>query len=394
MSDPSVENELPIESKALTIMPSPNESPGELISHAGRVAAACRQIVLQTACNIQGKKYVKVEGWQSIAIAHGCCASSRDVQELEKGFRAIGEVRRMSDGLVLATAEGFVGFDEKTWGNRDEYAQRAMAQTRAISRACRSAFAHIVVMMEAGLSTTPAEEVPDGGFNDNRPDRPPKPAQKPPVKASQPANGGPSTPGFAERCKAKFIAHVEKEGLGPFAWGWAVNNGVIMDTEVLADGEAAKFPSSLEDFERATAAIETIRQAWTNHQQEVYEKAVLLHEAEKAKQAAAPAKTGFEVAPKNEPWRSLITPFTYKEWPAGTKLGEIDKKALWFWMMAWQPKSWTDKKGQERPPSKKDVEFRKALDVYRAEVAAKYEFSEPKEQRTEEVFPEPEDVPF
>jgi len=34
-----------------------------------------------------------------------------------------------------------------------------MAQTRSISRACRSAFAHVVVMMQAGLETTPAEEV-------------------------------------------------------------------------------------------------------------------------------------------------------------------------------------------------------------------------------------------
>ena len=42
-----------------------------------------------------------------------------------------------------------------------------MAQTRAISRACRSAFAHVVVMMNAGLSTTPAEEVPLGGFQND-----------------------------------------------------------------------------------------------------------------------------------------------------------------------------------------------------------------------------------
>jgi hypothetical protein len=61
-----------------------------------------------------------------------------------------------------------VGFSEKTWGNREEYAQRAMAQTRAISRACRSAFAFVVTMMDAGLETTPAEEVPSEGFSDNR----------------------------------------------------------------------------------------------------------------------------------------------------------------------------------------------------------------------------------
>ena len=36
-----------------------------------------------------------------------------------------------------------------------------MAQTRAISRVCRSAFAHCVVLIDAELSTTPAEEAED-----------------------------------------------------------------------------------------------------------------------------------------------------------------------------------------------------------------------------------------
>jgi hypothetical protein len=65
----------------------------------------------------------------------------------------------MSDGQTLSTAEGFVGDDEPLWAARPEYARRAMAQTRSISRACRSAFAHVVVMMQAGLETTPAEEM-------------------------------------------------------------------------------------------------------------------------------------------------------------------------------------------------------------------------------------------
>lgn len=142
-------------------------------------ASLCREIVVNTATNIQGRKYVCVEGWQAIAIAHGCTASARDVERIEGGVRAIGEVRRMSDGAVIAEAEGFVGEDEPTWfggesisygkrkvlPKRADYAIRAMAQTRAISRACRSAFAHVVVMMNAGLSTTPAEEVPLGGFD-------------------------------------------------------------------------------------------------------------------------------------------------------------------------------------------------------------------------------------
>lgn len=153
-------------------------------------AGLCGEIVKQTAKNIQGRQYVAVEGWQAIAIAHGCAASARGVERVEGGVRAIGEVRRMSDGQLIAAAEGFVGEDEPVWfggtmrkwkwgqkrgekvwfdeemPKRPDYAIRAMAQTRAISRACRSAFAHVVVMIDSGLSTTPAEEVPDGGFVD------------------------------------------------------------------------------------------------------------------------------------------------------------------------------------------------------------------------------------
>lgn len=141
--------------------------PAELIRQATDIASVCKEIVAKTAKTIEKKKYVQVEGWQAIATAHGCCAGARDVKRVEGGYSAVGEVRMMSTGVVIATAEGFVGDDEPNWAKRPEYARRAMAQTRAISRVCRSAFAHVVVMMDNGLSTTPAEEVPDGGF-DNR----------------------------------------------------------------------------------------------------------------------------------------------------------------------------------------------------------------------------------
>jgi hypothetical protein len=133
---------------------------------ATEIASICKDIVTRTAQNIQGRKYVRVEGWQSIANAYGCVASAKDVERVETGFRAIGQVRRMDTGAVICEAEGFVGDDERTWAKRDEYAKRAMAQTRAISRACRSAFAFIVTYMDAGLETTPAEEVPHEGFSD------------------------------------------------------------------------------------------------------------------------------------------------------------------------------------------------------------------------------------
>jgi hypothetical protein len=151
------------------------------------VAGVTEEIVKKTALNIQGKKYVRVEGWMAIATAYGCVAGARDVEELPNGVRAIGELRKISDGTLVATAEGFVGDDEPTWfgGEREvrdrtsptgwttremparpNYAIRAMAQTRAISRVCRSAFAHVVVLIDSNLSTTPYEEVPAEGFRD------------------------------------------------------------------------------------------------------------------------------------------------------------------------------------------------------------------------------------
>ena len=141
------------------------------IRQATDVAGACRAIVKETCQRIGQKDYVRVEGWQAIAVAHGCVASARDVERLEDGYRCIGEVKRMDNGQVISSAEGFLGDDEPMWEKRPTYAKRAMCQTRAISRACRSAFAHIVVLIDKSLSTTPAEEVPYGGFQDINTDK-------------------------------------------------------------------------------------------------------------------------------------------------------------------------------------------------------------------------------
>lgn len=136
-----------------------NNNPLENIRQSTDVAGACKEIVSRTSIKIQNKKYVPVEGWMAIATAHGCNLSATDVKAVDGGISARGIVRRISDGITLGEAEGFVGDDEKTWSNRPLFARRAMAQTRAMSRAARSVFAHVVVLMDAGLETTPAEEM-------------------------------------------------------------------------------------------------------------------------------------------------------------------------------------------------------------------------------------------
>ncbi len=158
---------------------APRSISTELYRQATDVANVCKDIVTKTAVDIQGRKYVRVEGWTSIAVAHGCIVTIKSVTEEEKGVCAVAELRRQGDGKLLSTAEGYVGKDEPTWYGGDltywdkfakaekkktlekraDYAIRAMAQTRAVSRVCRTAFAHVVVLMDAGLSTVPAEEI-------------------------------------------------------------------------------------------------------------------------------------------------------------------------------------------------------------------------------------------
>lgn len=230
-------------------------------------ASLCKDIVLATAMVIQDRKYVRVEGWQSIAVAHGCTASARDVERVEGGVRAIGEIRRISDGQVIAEAEGFVGEDEPTWyggevttkwgkktlPKRADYAIRAMAQTRAISRACRSAFAHVVVMMNAGLQTTPAEEVPLGGFDDEPATAEPRPSNTAPNGVKRLSSAQAKERGLEKKindaidaCKtrddlAAWDAEFDKHTAEcPVAWLDAIRNAVILRGEEIgreADGD-------------------------------------------------------------------------------------------------------------------------------------------------------------
>ena len=149
------------------------QSPQQVMTLVGQVARATKELVGNAVINLQGKKYIRVEGWQAIAAAHGCTVTAETVREEGTGIAAIATVKRLRDGAVLGQAEGYVGADE-VWAKRPMYARRAMAQTRAISRACRNAFAHVVVAMNSdhgtGFETTPAEEVPEGGFSDRKTD--------------------------------------------------------------------------------------------------------------------------------------------------------------------------------------------------------------------------------
>ena len=103
------------------------------------------------------KPHVEVEGWQFLGSQFGLVADIEWTRELENGWEARARLIRLSDGAVISHAEAECRRTEDNWKNRDSYAIRSMASTRAVSKVFRIALSSVMVM--AGFSGTPAEEM-------------------------------------------------------------------------------------------------------------------------------------------------------------------------------------------------------------------------------------------
>lgn len=151
----------------LTVVPP---DPIKLYSLGQQVADVCKDIVLKSSCDIQGKRYVKVEGWQAIAATFGTTPEVVEggVTFHEDGVMAEVVLKRDSDQTIISRAYGFVGYKEDP--EAEKYAIIGKAQTRAVARVCRHKFSFVVVLIDPYLETTPADEVPRDGFK-NKPKR-------------------------------------------------------------------------------------------------------------------------------------------------------------------------------------------------------------------------------
>lgn len=113
----------------------------------------------------KARKYVTVEAWTLLGNmlgVHPIVVWSRRIDQTEEteGWEARVEVRN-SRGDLIGAGEAMCTRQEKTWAPRDDFALRAMAQTRAISRALRNPLGFVVKL--AGYEVTPAEEMPHEG---------------------------------------------------------------------------------------------------------------------------------------------------------------------------------------------------------------------------------------
>lgn len=135
-------------------------SPAALMAGASEMAGElAKMIEAQRLWDpINGKKYVKVEGWTTLAVMMGVVAREVQTTEADGIYTAVVELVRMSDGACISRASAECG-EEKPWCTRPRYARRSMAQTRATGKACRLAFSW--VMSLAGYEPTPLEEMPN-----------------------------------------------------------------------------------------------------------------------------------------------------------------------------------------------------------------------------------------
>ena len=151
-------------------------TPREVIAFATTVADELASIIEKKglASNIQGKKYVAVEGWLALAALRGC--TPREVSNERDPDRPTVYVATVelvnADGRVIGRASAECGDPDEVdrqgkpvWADRPAYARRSMANTRATSKVCRQVFSWIMVL--AGYAPTPAEEVPGEGFAQN-----------------------------------------------------------------------------------------------------------------------------------------------------------------------------------------------------------------------------------
>jgi hypothetical protein len=108
---------------------------------------------------IQGKEYLTAEAWQVVGGMVGVLPVVvwTKPNETGDGYVARVEARTLS-GQVVGAAEAECSRAEKVWKDRYPSTLRAMAQTRAVSRALRAPLGQIVAL--AGYDAAAAEEMP------------------------------------------------------------------------------------------------------------------------------------------------------------------------------------------------------------------------------------------
>jgi hypothetical protein len=147
----------------------------------GKVRTLGPLVLKSHTVELQGKRYVMVSGATMVANALGYTVREVSVERKQfepglSGWEAVCEVVDIETGVAIGRGSGIVADDERPWGNRPQFARRAMASTRAAGRALRLSMGHLFGYLGDRVQSTTLEEMPV-----EAPERPsaPKPSPEP-----------------------------------------------------------------------------------------------------------------------------------------------------------------------------------------------------------------------
>lgn len=134
------------------------DNPALVMERATSVATVLADVIQQKrlSARIGNRDHVLLEGWTLLGSMLGVFGHIDWTRQVDNGWEARAVARTLS-GAVVGSAEAMCTRKERTWANRDEYALRSMAQTRALSKALRLPLGFIVEL--AGYAATPADEM-------------------------------------------------------------------------------------------------------------------------------------------------------------------------------------------------------------------------------------------
>lgn len=142
----------------------------EQVQQASKISTALRDVIEQQELFtvIQGKKFITVEGWNTLGAMIGVFPEVVRTEQLpgkktQVGNIEIEEIKYLAEvqlktvqGQIISMAQAICSNNEAKKRGQEEYAIFSMAQTRATGKAFRLAFSWLVKM--AGYEATPSEE--------------------------------------------------------------------------------------------------------------------------------------------------------------------------------------------------------------------------------------------
>lgn len=161
---------------------------------------------------IKGRKHVLVEGWTTLGAMSGVFpyveyarrVETKNPKEIQYEARVLAKTR---SGEVIGAAEAICSNEEHNWKDRDEYAIKSMAQTRATSKALRLPLGWIMTL--SGFDATPADEMPDEAVRP-RVNTSGTTTQTPQAKAQEKAQEAMEPPTTGDKAEDDAIKHVDK----------------------------------------------------------------------------------------------------------------------------------------------------------------------------------------